>query len=38
MGRASDAADAYARAIELVKQDPERRYLERRLAEVMRSA
>ena len=34
LGRTSEAANAYTRAIGLVKQDTERRYLERRLAEV----
>jgi RNA polymerase sigma-70 factor (ECF subfamily) len=34
MGRQADAAGAYRRALELVTSDPERRFLERRLAEV----
>ena len=34
LGRREEAAAAYRRAIELVRQDPERRFLERRLAEV----
>ena len=34
LGRAADARAAYQRAISLTKQEPERRYLERRLAEL----
>ena len=34
MGRFSDAAVAYRRALELVSQEPERRFLERRLTEL----
>jgi RNA polymerase sigma-70 factor, ECF subfamily len=34
MGRAGDARQAYERAIELVRQEPERRFLLRRLAEL----
>jgi RNA polymerase sigma-70 factor (ECF subfamily) len=34
MGRVSEAAVAYKRALELVTQEPERRFLERRLAEL----
>jgi RNA polymerase sigma-70 factor, ECF subfamily len=34
LGRSDDAAAAYRRALELVTTDPERRFLERRLAEV----
>ena len=34
LGRNTDAAVAYARALELVRSEPERRYLARRLAEV----
>ena len=37
LGRRDEAAAAYRRAIELVRQDPERRFLERRLAEVTSS-
>jgi RNA polymerase sigma-70 factor (ECF subfamily) len=33
MGRAPEAAEAYARALELAENDTERRFLERRLAE-----
>jgi RNA polymerase sigma-70 factor (ECF subfamily) len=33
MGRTGDAAEAYARALELVENDAERRFLEKRLAE-----
>lgn len=33
MGRAGEAAEAYARALELVENDAERRFLEKRLAE-----
>jgi RNA polymerase sigma-70 factor (ECF subfamily) len=32
LGRVADARDSYARALELVRQDSERRFLERRLA------
>jgi len=34
MGKTSDAAQAYRRALELVKQEPERRFLERRLKQL----
>ena len=34
LGRIPDARDAYARALELVRSEPERRHLERRLAEL----
>lgn len=34
LGRAADAAQAYQRALELVSTEPERRFLQRRLAEV----
>jgi RNA polymerase sigma-70 factor (ECF subfamily) len=34
LGRQADAAGAYRRALDLVTSDPERRFLERRLAEV----
>jgi RNA polymerase sigma-70 factor (ECF subfamily) len=34
LGRVEDARAAYARALELVRSDPERRFLERRLAEL----
>jgi RNA polymerase sigma-70 factor, ECF subfamily len=34
LGRTADARAAYERALELTKQDPERRFLERRLAEL----
>ena len=34
LGRVSDARSAYRRTLELVTQDPERRFLERRLAEL----
>jgi RNA polymerase sigma-70 factor, ECF subfamily len=34
LGRLADARVAYARALELTRQEPERRFLERRLAEV----
>jgi RNA polymerase sigma-70 factor (ECF subfamily) len=34
LGRRDEAAAAYRRALELVRQEPERRFLERRLAEV----
>jgi len=37
LGRFGDAAAAYRRALERVGTGPERRYLERRLAEVERS-
>jgi RNA polymerase sigma-70 factor (ECF subfamily) len=32
LGRSADAIAAYQRALELTKQEPERRFLERRLA------
>jgi RNA polymerase sigma-70 factor (ECF subfamily) len=38
LGRTAEAANAYARAIDLVQQDPERRYLERRLRDVTERA
>src|SRR5215831_7839819 len=34
LGRSADAARAYRRALELVKQEPERRFIERRLREL----
>jgi RNA polymerase sigma-70 factor, ECF subfamily len=34
LGRVADAKAAYARALELTKQEPERRFIERRLAEM----
>ena len=34
LGRAEEARDAYERALELVRSEPERRFLERRLAEL----
>jgi RNA polymerase sigma-70 factor (ECF subfamily) len=34
LGRNAEAADAYRAALELVRLEPERRFLERRLAEV----
>jgi len=34
LGRTADARDAYARALDLARQAPERRFLERRLAEL----
>jgi RNA polymerase sigma-70 factor (ECF subfamily) len=34
LGRNDEAAAAYRRALELVRQEPERRFLQRRLAEV----
>lgn len=34
LGRRAEAADSYARALALTRQEPERRFLERRLAEV----
>jgi RNA polymerase sigma-70 factor (ECF subfamily) len=34
LGRPNEAAEAYRRALSLVRQEPERRFLERRLAEV----
>jgi len=34
LGRAGDARDSYRRALELTEQEPARRYLERRLAEL----
>ncbi|NUP87999.1 MAG: RNA polymerase subunit sigma-24, partial [Burkholderiaceae bacterium] len=34
LGRAEEARAAYRRALELVRQAPERRFLERRLAEL----
>jgi RNA polymerase sigma-70 factor (ECF subfamily) len=36
LGRPADAAVAYRRALALARQEPERRFLERRLAEVCR--
>ena len=35
LGRVADARAAYQRALELVRQEPERRFLERRLKEVL---
>jgi RNA polymerase sigma-70 factor (ECF subfamily) len=35
LGRTADARAAYERALALTKQDPERRFLERRLAELV---
>jgi RNA polymerase sigma-70 factor, ECF subfamily len=37
LGRVDDARAAYARALELARQEPERRFLQRRLADVGRS-
>ena len=37
LGRVDDARASYARALELARQEPERRFLERRLAEIGRS-
>jgi RNA polymerase sigma-70 factor (ECF subfamily) len=34
LGRSADARSAYERALELVRSDPERRFLQRRLAEL----
>jgi RNA polymerase sigma-70 factor (ECF subfamily) len=34
LGRAAEAREAYARALELARQEPERRFIERRLAEL----
>jgi RNA polymerase sigma-70 factor (ECF subfamily) len=34
LGRAKDARESYKRALALARQEPERRFLERRLAEV----
>jgi RNA polymerase sigma-70 factor (ECF subfamily) len=34
LGRIGDARTAYARALELARQEPERRFLERRLLEL----
>jgi RNA polymerase sigma-70 factor (ECF subfamily) len=34
LGRPAEAAEAYQRALALARQEPERRFLERRLAEV----
>jgi len=34
LGRKSEAAGAYAKALALTKQGPERRFLERRIAEL----
>jgi RNA polymerase sigma-70 factor (ECF subfamily) len=34
LGRKADAAASYARALTLTRQEPERRFLERRLAEL----
>jgi RNA polymerase sigma-70 factor (ECF subfamily) len=36
LGAAADARRSYERAIALVRQEPERRFLERRLAELPR--
>ncbi|HXV77865.1 MAG TPA: RNA polymerase sigma factor [Candidatus Polarisedimenticolaceae bacterium] len=38
LGRSSEARTSYRRALELTRQEPERRFLERRLAELSRSA
>ena len=38
LGRAAEARAAYERALELTRQEPERRFLERRLAELGRPA
>jgi RNA polymerase sigma-70 factor (ECF subfamily) len=38
LGRPAEAADAYRRALALARQQPERRFLERRLAEVASAA
>ncbi len=35
LGRTDEAVDAYRKALELVQQEPERRHLERRLAELL---
>jgi len=37
LGRAEEARASYARALELTKQEPERRFLERRVAELRES-
>jgi RNA polymerase sigma-70 factor (ECF subfamily) len=37
LGRADEARTSYERALELTKQGPERRFLERRLAELHRA-
>jgi RNA polymerase sigma-70 factor (ECF subfamily) len=34
LGRTADARESYARALSLTKQEPERRFLERRLREL----
>jgi RNA polymerase sigma-70 factor (ECF subfamily) len=34
LGRTAEARSAYLRALELTRQEPERRFLERRLAEL----
>jgi RNA polymerase sigma-70 factor (ECF subfamily) len=34
LGRSDEAAASYRRALELARQEPERRFLERRLAEI----
>jgi RNA polymerase sigma-70 factor (ECF subfamily) len=36
LGRVADARSAYERAVALARQEPERRFLERRLAELSR--
>jgi RNA polymerase sigma-70 factor (ECF subfamily) len=38
LGRVSDARASYVRALALTRQEPERRFLERRLAELDRAA
>ncbi|MGC4084030.1 MAG: hypothetical protein QM736_18455 [Vicinamibacterales bacterium] len=38
LGRADDARGAYQRALELTRQEPERRFLQRRLAELSQSS
>jgi RNA polymerase sigma-70 factor (ECF subfamily) len=38
LGRAQEAAEAYRRALSLARQEPERRFLQRRLAEVSATA
>jgi RNA polymerase sigma-70 factor (ECF subfamily) len=38
LGRTAEARDAYARALSLVRQEPERRFIERRMGELARHA
>jgi RNA polymerase sigma-70 factor (ECF subfamily) len=38
LGRTQEAAEAYRRALSLARQEPERRFLQRRLAEVSAAA